>query len=87
MSVKTKGVILVPIQFILMIAIIGLPHGDVWAISKIVGNLALLLLMAVLAIALLGIVSLGNSLTATPVPKATSALRTLGMYSIVRHPI
>lgn len=87
MSVKTKGVILVLIQFGLLIAIFGLPHGDVWTVTEHVGNLAVLLLMAGLAITLFGIVSLGNSLTATPVPKATAELRTTGMYSIVRHPI
>lgn len=87
MSHKTKGIILVLIQFGLLIAIIGLPHGDVWAVTELVGNIAVLLLMAGLAITLFGIVSLGNSLTATPVPKATAVLRTTGMYAIVRHPI
>jgi protein-S-isoprenylcysteine O-methyltransferase Ste14 len=87
MSVKTKGIILVLIQFGLLIAIIGLPHGDAWAVTGLVGNIAVLLIMAGLAITLFGIVSLGNSLTATPVPKATAVLRTTGMYAIVRHPI
>ena len=71
----------------LLALLVLLPHGSLWFLSQTLGNVALGLLMTGLLIALLGIVSLGNSLTATPVPKDTAVLRTTGMYSVVRHPI
>ena len=71
----------------LLALLVLLPHGSLWFLSQTLGNVALGLLMSGLLIALLGIVSLGNSLTATPVPKDTAVLRTAGMYAVVRHPI
>lgn len=87
MSDKNKDVLLVVIQFVLLIGIVALPHGEMWPVPEILGNVAVLVLMLGLAITLFGIVSLGSSLTATPVPKDTTVLRTTGMYAIVRHPI
>lgn len=87
MSDKNKGLVLVLVQFVLLIAIIALPHGGAWTVPLMLGNIAVIVMMLGLAITLFGIVSLGNSLTATPVPKETAVLRTTGMYAIVRHPI
>ena len=87
MSEKNFGVLLVVLQFVFLGAIIVLPHGDFWPVTDLLGNIAVLSMMSGLAITLLGIVSLGSSLTATPVPKDTALLRTTGMYAVVRHPI
>lgn len=87
MSERNIGALLVLGQFVLLIAIIVLPHGVSWPVSEALGTVAVLVLMAGLAITLFGVVSLGSSLTATPVPKDGAVLRTTGMYAIVRHPI
>ncbi|MEY4532912.1 MAG: hypothetical protein RI926_681 [Actinomycetota bacterium] len=87
MSDKSKGIFLVAVQFLLLAAIVLVPHGDAWSIPQALGTTALILMMIGLSITLFGIVSLGNSLTATPVPKQDATLRTTGMYAIVRHPI
>lgn len=87
MSDRNKGALLVVVQFVLLFAIIVLPHGVLWPVSEELGTVAVLVLMTGLAITLFGVVSLGSSLTATPLPKEEAALRTTGMYAIVRHPI
>lgn len=87
MSDNRKGTILVFLQFLLLIAIVALPHGSQWGVTSWLGTLALVLIMLGLSIVLFGIVSLGNSLTVSPVPKKDAVLRKTGMYSIVRHPI
>ncbi len=87
MSNKSKGILLVAVQFFLLAAIVLVPHGTAWPIPQALGTSALILMMLGLSITLFGIVSLGNSLTATPVPKQDATLRTTGMYAIVRHPI
>jgi protein-S-isoprenylcysteine O-methyltransferase Ste14 len=87
MSDKRKGFILVVVQFVLLVAIVALPHGSQWSVPTWLGTVALILMMLGLSISLFGIVSLGNSLTATPVPKTDAILRTTGMYALVRHPI
>lgn len=87
MSNKSKGVYLVVVQFVLLGAIVFLPHGELWSLSEIVGTLSFVVLLLGFVITLLGIISLGSSLTATPVPKHNAVLRTSGMYAIVRHPI
>jgi protein-S-isoprenylcysteine O-methyltransferase Ste14 len=84
---KLKGQVLVVAQFVLLALLVALPHAQLWLVSEEVGNTAVIILMIGLSITLFGIVSLGNSLTATPVPKESAILRTSGMYAIVRHPI
>lgn len=87
MSNKTRGRVLVAAQFVLLVLLVLLPHGNLWFVSDALGASAVTLLMLGLMVTLLGIVSLGSSLTATPVPKKDAVLRTSGMYSLVRHPI
>jgi protein-S-isoprenylcysteine O-methyltransferase Ste14 len=87
MSDKSQGAVLVAAQFVLLALLVVLPHGTLWFISDAVGTFSVTVLMVGLFVALLGIVSLGNSLTATPVPKRDAVLRTTGMYKLVRHPI
>lgn len=86
-SNKNRGVVLVVAQFVLLVLLVILPHGNLWFVSEQVGAVVVTVLMVGLFITLLGIVSLGNSLTATPLPKKDAVLRTTGMYALVRHPI
>ena len=87
MSEKRKGAILVFFQFSLLIAIIVLPHSSQWVISDWLGTVALVMILLGLSMTLLGVVSLGSSLSVNPVPKNEAVLRKTGVYSIVRHPI
>ena len=71
---KLKGQVLVVAQFVLLALLVALPHEQLWLVSEVVGNTAVIILMIGLSITLFGIVSLGNSLTATPVPKIPAHL-------------
>lgn len=60
------------------------PYGTLTPFISLVG----LALMGVAGVILLvSFVGLGNSLTASPVPKERGALVTTGLYGYVRHPI
>lgn len=81
------GIYYVVGQFALLLMLFLAPHGSLWFLSGALGNIALGLVLVGLIITMLGIVSLGNSLRATPVPKESAELRTTGLYAFVRHPI
>lgn len=87
MSDLYRGRLLVAVQFILLFALLAIPHGTLWFVSVELGTVAVIALMIGLSVTLFGIVSLGISLTANPVPKEQAVLRTQGMYALVRHPI
>lgn len=87
MTDQTRGRIFVLLQFILLGLLVFLPHGELWFVTQSLGNFAVLLEVFGLLIALMGIINLGSSLTATPVPKHSAVLRTTGLYAVVRHPI
>jgi protein-S-isoprenylcysteine O-methyltransferase Ste14 len=88
MTDKNKGNLLVALQFALLVLIIGVPLPDLgeefprWAISG--GSI---LVWPGLIILALSIFKLGPSLTASPIPKQKSELKTDGLYKLVRHPI
>ena len=44
-------------------------------------------MVAGLAVFLIALLGLGTALTPTPVPQEGAALRTSGIYAVVRHPI
>lgn len=89
-DVARLGWILVAIQVALLLAFILAPKrqslSDLWppTLAEIVGGILLGIGIAIIAVAILG---LGSALTATPVPQEGAALRTGGIYSVVRHPI
>jgi protein-S-isoprenylcysteine O-methyltransferase Ste14 len=60
------------------------PYGDASDIIGLIGLAFIILGSAVLLYSFLG---LGNSLTASPIPRAEGKLVTTGVYSRVRHPI
>lgn len=78
---------LVAAQIILMIALIVEPQGSLWPRWGWLIALAGILIFAGLAIAVLGIVTLGKSLTPSPIPKDGATLITSGIYAWVRNPI
>lgn len=81
------GWALVATQGVLLAALVLLPAGSAWPVP---GWLAAVLLgVRVLGLALLaaGLLHLGSSLTASPVPLVGAPLRTGGLYRVVRHPV
>ena len=77
------------IQFVLLGVLLTAPrlpqpYGTFTPLISLIG----LALMAIAgAVLLVSFVGLGNSLTASPVPKAQGQLVTTGLYAYVRHPI
>ncbi|MEN9962475.1 MAG: hypothetical protein RIS66_888 [Actinomycetota bacterium] len=88
MSDKNKSNLLVTIQFILLAVIIGVPFPRFgenfpdWVVA--VGSVLVWVGLVILA---LSIFKLGASLTASPIPKNDSELKTDGLYKWMRHPI
>ena len=78
---------LVAAQFVLLLTLVLLPTGTLWAtgvVTWVLGGVAVLAGVVVLAIAGFG---LGRSLTALPIPKSDGELVTGGLYRFARHPI
>lgn len=79
-----RGWLLVFVQLLAFIGFAVLPRRepDVFAIS-----LGMILIGAGLIFLIWAFISLGNSLTANPVPLENATLRTDGAFALVRHPI
>ncbi len=88
MSDKNKSNLLVGIQFLLLAVIIAVPFPRFgedlpdWLVG--VGSVLVWVGLVILA---LSIFKLGGSLTASPIPKNDSVLKTDGLYKWMRHPI
>lgn len=78
------GWLLVIVQVLIFLGFILLPWREPSVLSLILG---LILAAGGIAIAVVTFRSLGDALTATPVPREGVALRTQGIYGVVRHPI
>ncbi len=78
------GWLLVFVQVLIFLGFILLPWREPSALALIIG---LILAAGGIAIAAVTFRSLGDALTATPVPRAGAALSTQGIFGVVRHPI
>lgn len=78
---------LVAVQLLLIAALVLIPHGELWPLSPAVLTVGILLGIAGLVIAILGVLGLGPALTASPIPRDLAPLVTGGLYGWVRHPI
>jgi protein-S-isoprenylcysteine O-methyltransferase Ste14 len=87
MTNKTRGNLLVALQFVLLIGLVVIPVGRLWPFPEWLALASLLLMLSGAMIALFALVNLGTAATATPVPKEGAPLRTSGLYSLARHPI
>lgn len=89
MSDKSRGVALVALQFVLLGVLLTAPRlpEPYGALTPVISLLGLALMAVAGAILLVSFVALGNSLTASPLPKQQSQLVTSGLYAYVRHPI
>lgn len=82
------GWALVGIQVLLIILFLILPkRRGLLVPPDLLDVIGVLLMIAGLAVLLIALLSLGSALTATPVPQEGAALRTGGIYAVVRHPI
>jgi protein-S-isoprenylcysteine O-methyltransferase Ste14 len=77
----------VVVQFALLALILLLPSGDLWAVPAWLDSAARVLEWVGAAVLVVGIVSLGRSLTPLPSPVPHGELRTGGLFRLVRHPI
>lgn len=79
---------LVVVQFALLAALVFLPKRRGLELPPdLFDVLGVALMILGLALVLIAFLGMGSALTATPVPLETAALRTSGIYSVVRHPI
>jgi len=82
------GWVLVLVQVILLVLFVALPkRRGLFAPPDFLDVLGIILMIAGLAVLLIALLSLGAALTPTPVPQEGAALRTGGIYSVVRHPV
>ena len=87
MTNKTRGNLLVALQFVLLIGLVAVPAGTLWPFPEWLAILALIAMLGGVMVVLFALVGLGSAATATPVPKQGAPLRTNGFYALVRHPI
>lgn len=82
------GWVLVAMQVALIVIFLVLPkRRSLFAPPDFLDVLGIIFMVAGLALVLIALLSLGAALTPTPVPQEGAALRTGGIYAIVRHPI
>ncbi len=87
---RSLASLLVVVQFALLVGLavsVFAPHDRLWPIWPVAGLLAAVAIAGGGVLAVLGVRGLGESLTASPVPKDDNSLTTTGVYSLVRHPI
>lgn len=85
MNDKTKGNVLVVLQFALIAAILLMASDEVNVPWIYVGGV--LFIAPGIIILFFSIKQLGGSLTANPVPRESGRLIETGLYKYVRHPI
>lgn len=74
-------------QAVLLGVIVLAPAGDAWLATGLAASAGQALEWLGIAVLLVGLVSLGRSLTPLPTPVPHGQLRTGGLYRLVRHPI
>ena len=87
MTDKSKGNVLVSIQFVLLITIVFVPRGTSWTAPLPVIVLAFVAVAVGLFTAVAALITLGKSLSANPVPVKHGELKTSGVFALVRHPV
>lgn len=88
MTAKQKSRLLVTAQFVLLAVIFLVPTGaPAPTAPKWILDIGSFIVWPGLAILLISIFKLGQSLTVSPIPKSDSELKTDGLYKWMRHPI
>lgn len=81
------GWMYVAVQAVLLVALVALPRRTDWPTPALIGGLGYALIATGAVVVLLAALSLGRSLTPTPVPVDHGELQTSGLFGVVRHPI
>lgn len=84
---KNEDYLYVGLQLLLFVAYVWLPDYPLGFIPAPVRYFGFVFLVLGIAIIVLSLPRLGNSLTIFPSPKRDGTLQTSGLYSRVRHPI
>lgn len=79
--------VLVQLALLVGLAVTSSQGGDAWPTPAPLRALAALCTLGGLLVVAVAALQLGRALTATPVPNGRAALRTGGLYGVVRHPI
>lgn len=87
MNRTATGWVFVAIQAVLLVALIAAPNRSDWATGGTVRAIGFAFLVGGFAVIGAAALTLGRSLTPTPVPVEHGELSTKGLYGIVRHPI
>lgn len=87
MDNHAKGRLLVTIQFLLLAGIAFITSGNHFAGNQTVQYVGFALEVFGFSVVVISFRTLGNSLTANPVPLKNGKLVVSGIYSRVRHPI
>lgn len=74
-------------QFLLLGALVLLPHGSLWPVNAFVIAVAIVLGAVGVVLAVLGAIRLGSALTPSPIPREHAQLATSGVYGHVRNPM
>jgi protein-S-isoprenylcysteine O-methyltransferase Ste14 len=89
MTDRRTGWVFVAVQAVLLIALVAssaLGRED-WPTPPVVRAVSALCTLGGLVVMVVAALQLGRALTPTPVPNEHGALRTSGLYGMVRHPI
>ncbi len=81
------GWLFVGAQVVLLVALVLVPTGTAWPMPPWLSVLSVALTVAGLVGIAVASLTLGRTLTPTPVPNGRGELRTGGLYRCVRHPI
>ncbi len=89
MTDRRTGWVFVAVQAGLLIALVASSAvaRDDWPTPPVVRALSALCTLGGLVVMAVAALQLGRALTPTPVPNDRGALRTSGLYGVVRHPI
>ncbi len=82
-----RGHLLVGLQAVCLAVVFLWPGSPQWDVPAAVGALGVSLLVVALLLGLAGATRLGRFLRIHPAPPERAALRTDGVYGLVRHPI
>lgn len=86
-SVKTKDLIFVGLQMLILVLFLVLPPSLSWGGYEIIRTVGMVLLIMGLAVILISWYQIRKSLTPFPTPLSRGKLLTYGIYRYVRHPM
>ena len=87
MTQRTTGWAFVAAQTVLLVGLVVMPSADHVPVPDWLRTSMDILFWVGVVLAVVAGLTLGRSLTATPVPTDAATLRTTGPYGYVRHPI